>query len=211
MTKKELAVKVIALLKAEYPSAECSLNYSSPLQLLIATKLSAQCTDARVNKVTPELFSKYKTAEDFANAPTEDIEKIIHSCGFYRTKSREIIAMCTGILSKHGGNVPDTIENLVALPGIGRKTANLILVEVYNKPGLVVDTHFIRITSRLGFHDTKNAEKIEFLMAKLIPKNEMKDFGHRIVAHGRSVCKAINPKCNVCILNNICRFKKLFF
>lgn len=200
--KAEIAVKK---LKEEYPNSECSLIYSNPLQLLIAIRLSAQCTDARVNIVTAELFSKFKSLDDFSNATTQEIAKYIRSCGFYRIKSNDIINMCKAIKERFNGIIPDNMDDLTSLPGIGRKTANLFLSEVYKRPAIIVDTHFIRITKRLGFHDTKDANKIEKIMKKLINPSESSDFCHRIVAHGRNICTARSPKCLECCLKNICR------
>lgn len=204
MTDKEKALIVIEKLKEAYPDAKCSLKYDTPIQFLIAIRLSAQCTDNRVNLVTPALFSRFKKTEDFANANSEEVAKYVHSCGFYRTKSSDIVNMCKIIIDKFGGKIPDNMEELTSLPGIGRKTANLFLGEVYDKPGIVVDTHFIRITARLGFHNIKDAEKIEKIMEKLIPKEEMLSFCHRIVAHGRAVCTAKSPMCSDCCLKLEC-------
>ena len=170
MDKKSKAKIVAEKLQKLYPDAQCSLNYKTPLELLIATRLSAQCTDERVNKVTPALFEKFKSAEDFAKASSEEIEPYIRSCGFFRTKSNDIVNMCKKIVADFGGKIPDNMEDLTSLAGVGRKTANLVLGMVYGKPGIVVDTHFIRITKRLGFHNTENAEKIEKIMLKFISK-----------------------------------------
>lgn len=204
---KESKAKIVAKkLQKLYPEASCSLNYNSPLELLIATRLSAQCTDERVNKVTPALFEKFKSAQDFADASPEDIVPYIHSCGFFRTKSNDIVNMCKRIVSDFGGKVPDNMEDLTSLAGVGRKTANLVLGMIYGKPGIVVDTHFIRITKRLGFHDTENAEKIEKIMKNLIPPEISQKLCHQIVIHGRNICKAINPKCDECELKSECKY-----
>lgn len=208
MDKKLKAEIVSKKLQKLYPDADCSLNYGSPLELLIATRLSAQCTDERVNKVTPALFEKFKSAEDFASASPEDIVPYIHSCGFFRTKSNDIVNMCKKIVTDFGGEVPDNMEDLTSLAGVGRKTANLVLGIVYGKPGIVVDTHFIRITKRLGFHSTDNAEKIEKIMLELIPPEISQKFCHQIVLHGRNICKAINPKCGECTLKSECEYYK---
>ena len=206
MENKEKALKAVELLEKEYPDALCSLEYTEPLQLLIATRLAAQCTDKRVNMVTPALFEKYKNVHDFANADTEEIEKYIYSCGFYKTKSKDIVQMCKMIISDFNGTVPDTVEDLTKLQGIGRKTANLIVGDIYKKPAVVVDTHCIRITQRLGLHNTKNPEKIETILRKLLPPEKSNDFCHRLVLHGRAVCDSRNPKCEMCCLKNICTY-----
>ncbi len=208
MDKKSKAKIVAEKLQKLYPEADCSLDFYSPLQLLIATRLSAQCTDERVNKVTPALFEKFKSAEDFANASPEEVVPYIHSCGFFRTKSNDIINMCKKIISEFGGEIPDNMEDLTSLPGVGRKTANLVLGMIYGKPGIVVDTHFIRITKRLGFHGTENAEKIEKIMLKLIPPENSQKFCHQVVIHGRNICKAIKPKCGECALSSECEYYK---
>lgn len=204
MTDKEKALLAIDALKKEYPDALCSLAYKDPLQLLIATRLAAQCTDARVNLVTPNLFARYKNADDFAAAKAEDIENIIRSCGFYHTKSRDIIAMCTAIRDKFGGNVPDNMEDLTSLQGIGRKTANLILGDIFGQSAVVVDTHCIRITGKLGFHNSKDAVKIEKILREILPPEESNNFCHRMVLHGRAVCKARNPECDKCCMRDFC-------
>lgn len=204
MTNKERALLAIQALKNEYPDAECSLTYKEPLQLLIATRLAAQCTDARVNMVTPALFSKFKTVNDFANAEYEEIEKYIKSCGFYRTKAKDIVEMCKMLCENYNGTVPDTIEELTKLPGIGRKTANLIVGDIFHKPAVVVDTHCIRITSKLGFHHIKDAAKIEKILRAVLPPDESNNFCHRLVLHGRAVCNARKPLCQKCCMNTFC-------
>ena len=205
MTKKEIALSAVEALKKEYPDALCSLMASNPFELLVATRLSAQCTDARVNTVTPDLFGKYKTLEDYASADSEDIAQIIHSCGFFRQKSRDIVGMAQKILSDYGGKVPDTIEELTKLPGVGRKTANLICGDVYGKPAVVADTHLIRISNRLGLVSTKAPFKVETELKKLLPPEESNDFCHRAVLHGRAVCDARKPRCESCVMNGFCR------
>lgn len=205
MTKKERALKCVEILKNIYPDAICSLDYENPFELLIATRLSAQCTDARVNLVTPELFSKYKTLDDYANADVKDIERIIHSCGFYHGKAKDIIAIATKIRDEFGGRVPDTIEDLTSLQGVGRKTANLIVGDIYNKPAVVTDTHVIRITNRIGLVGTKEPVKVENELRKLLPPEESNNFCHRMVLFGRDTCPARNPKCEECPLNEVCR------
>ena len=207
MTKKERAAFCVAALKKEYPDALCSLEYTDPLQLLIATRLSAQCTDARVNIVTRDLFVKYPTLEAFAEADVEEVEKYVHSCGFFRAKARDIVACAQMLLEKHGGVVPATMEELTALPGVGRKTANLILGDVYRVPGsVVVDTHCIRISNRLGLVDgLKEPEKIERELRKILPPERSSDFCHCIVLHGRAVCDARKPLCEKCCVRHLCR------
>lgn len=207
MTKKELARASVDALKTEYPDALCSLTASNPLELLIATRLSAQCTDARVNLVTPALFEKYPTLDDYCNADVQDIEAIIHSCGFYHGKARDIIAMAQKIKSDFGGKVPNTIEDLTSLQGVGRKTANLIMGDVYKQPAVVCDTHLIRIANRLGLVSTKDPVKVEFALKKLLPPEESNDFCHRAVLHGRAVCTARKAYCETCCLNGFCNQK----
>lgn len=208
MTKKQLTLKSVEALKKAYPEAICSLVYSDPLQLLIATRLSAQCTDARVNLVTPELFSKYKTLDDLENAEVEDVEKIIRSCGFYHDKARDIVGIAKKIKSDFNGEVPSTIEDLTSLPGVGRKTANLIMGDVFHAPSSVVtDTHLIRISNRIGLVDTKDPKKVEFELRKLLPPDESNDFCHRTVLHGRAVCTARKAHCNICTLKDFCKKK----
>ena len=204
MKKEELAKLAVEALKKEYVGAECSLQYKDALQLLIATRLAAQCTDKRVNMVTPALFERYKTAEDFANANAEDVGEIIKSCGFYRVKARDIVSMCQMLIREFGGVVPNNMDDLLRLPGIGRKTANLILGDIYGKPAVVVDTHCIRLTKRLGFHNIKNPEKIEKLLKEVLPQAESNDFCHRLVLHGRAVCKAGKPLCEKCCMQEFC-------
>ncbi len=208
MTKKQLTLKSVEALKEAYPEAICSLVYSDPLQLLIATRLSAQCTDARVNLVTPELFSKYKTLDDLSNAEVEDVEKIIRSCGFYHDKARDIVGIAKKIKSDFNGEVPSTIEELTSLPGVGRKTANLIMGDVFHAPSSVVtDTHLIRISNRIGLVDTKDPKKVEFELRKLLPPDESNDFCHRTVLHGRAVCTARKAHCDICTLKDFCKKK----
>lgn len=208
MTKKQLTLKSVEALKEAYPEAICSLVYSDPLQLLIATRLSAQCTDARVNLVTPELFSKYKTLDDLASAEVEDVEKIIRSCGFYHDKARDIVGIAKKIKSDFNGEVPSTIEELTSLPGVGRKTANLIMGDVFHAPSSVVtDTHLIRISNRIGLVDTKDPKKVEFELRKLLPPDESNDFCHRTVLHGRAVCTARKVHCDICTLKDFCKKK----
>lgn len=205
MTKKQRALNAIEVLKKEYPEAICSLNASNPFELLVAVRLSAQCTDARVNLVTPALFEKYKTLDDYCNADVKDIEKIIHSCGFYKSKAESIIDMAKGVRDRFGGVVPDTIEDLITLNGVGRKTANLIVGDIYGKESIVVDTHMIRISNRIGLVADKDPKKIEFALKKIVPADEGSDFCHRIVLFGRDICSARKPKCDECPMEFNCK------
>ena len=205
MTKKERALNAVEILKKEYPDAICSLTYENPFELLVAVRLSAQCTDARVNLVTPNLFAKYKTLEDYANADVKDIEQIVKSCGFYKNKASSIVGMANMILSDFDGKVPDNIDDLVKLPGVGRKTANLIVGDVYGKEAIVVDTHMIRISNRIGLVNVKEPVKIEKALKKIIPPDESSDFCHRIVLFGRDTCSARKPKCNECPMFDNCK------
>ena len=205
MTKQQIALAAVQALKEEYPDAQCSLTYRTPLQLLIATRLSAQCTDARVNLVTPALFERFPDADSFADAQPEEVAEYIKSCGLYKTKSRDIVAMARMLRDNFGGEVPDTIEALTTLPGVGRKTANLICGDVFGKPAVVVDTHCIRITTKLGLHKETDQKKIELALKKLLPPEESNDFCHRLVLHGRAVCTARSPKCADCCMNGFCR------
>lgn len=205
MTKKERAQNAIEVLKKEYPEAICSLNSSNPFELLVAVRLSAQCTDARVNLVTPALFAKYKTLDDYCNADVKDIENLIHSCGFYKSKAASIIDMAKGVRDRFGGVVPDNIEDLITLNGVGRKTANLIVGDVYGKESIVVDTHMIRIANRIGLVNEKDPKKIEFALKKIIPSEEGSDFCHRIVLFGRDICSARKPKCDICPMEYNCK------
>lgn len=197
-------LKAVEALKKEYPDAICSLTYTDPLQLLIATRLAAQCTDNRVNMVTPALFERFKTAEDFADSDVSEVEEYIKSCGLYKTKARDIVLMAQCLRDNYNCVVPDTIEELTKLPGIGRKTANLIVGDIFGKPAVVVDTHCIRLTHRLGIHNIKDPKKIEFMLRDLLPPEESNDFCHRLVLHGRAVCDARKPKCEICCMNDFC-------
>lgn len=205
MTKKERARLLVDALKNEYPDAICSLIAENPFELLVATRLSAQCTDARVNLVTPALFAKYRTLDDYVNADVKDIEEIIHSCGFYHGKARDIIEMARGVRDRFGGVVPDNIEDLTSLQGVGRKTANLIVGDVYGKPAVVADTHLIRLTNRMGLVDTKDPKKVEMELRKILPPEESNDFCHRCVLHGREICTARKAYCEKCAANEYCK------
>ncbi len=205
MTKKQRAIAAVEGLKTVYPDAVCSLTADNPLQLLIATRLSAQCTDARVNLVTPALFARFPTLEDFANADPEEVGAYIRSCGLYKTKAKDIVAMCRMLKEVYGGEIPDTVVELVKLPGVGRKTANLVCGDVYGKPAVVADTHCIRITGRLGLTDgSKDPYKAEMQLRKVLPPEESNDFCHRLVLFGRDTCSARAPKCEECPLGEIC-------
>lgn len=205
MTKKQRALLCVEALEKQYPEALCSLNAENPLQLLIATRLSAQCTDERVNKITPALFSAYPSLEDFCGAEIEDIERLIYSCGFYKSKAKDIKGLAIMIRDEYGGRVPDTIEELTRLPGVGRKTANLIVGDVYGKPAVVADTHLIRITNLLGLVATRDPKKVELELKKLLPPEKSNDFCHRAVLHGRAVCIARRPKCDICCMKEYCK------
>lgn len=205
MTKKERALAVVDLLKNAYPDAACALQYKHDYELLFATRLSAQCTDARVNLVTRDLFVTFPTLESFAEAPLEAIEEGIKTCGLFRTKARDLKACAQMLLSDFGGKVPDNMADLLKLPGIGRKTANLILGDIYGQPAIVTDTHCIRLSNRLGFvKDVKDPVKVENALRKLIPPAESSDFCHRLVLFGREVCTARAPKCEGCPLAAVC-------
>lgn len=206
MNIKEKALNCVEALKKEYPDAVCSLEARNPLQLLIATRLSAQCTDARVNLVTPVLFEKYPSLDAFCKADVKDVEEIIRSCGFFRTKASDIVKMAQKIKSDFGGQVPDSIEKLTSLPGVGRKTANLIMGDVYKKPAVVADTHLIRISNLLGLVSVKDPYKVELRLKEILPPAESNDFCHRIVLHGRAVCVARRPDCKRCCLSKFCDF-----
>ena len=198
--------KIIEELKALYPQALCALDYGKDYELLISVRLSAQCTDARVNLVTPDLFAAYPSLDAFAEADVEDVERLIHSCGFYHHKARDIVAACRMIRDEFGGVVPDNMEDLLRIPGVGRKTANLILGDIYGKEGYVCDTHCIRITGLLGLTDgSKDPEKVERQLRLVIPPEESSDFCHRMVLHGRAVCVARRPNCSACTLAPYCK------
>ncbi len=206
MTKKNRALLCVNALKEEYPDAICSLEYSGdPLHLLIATRLSAQCTDARVNLVTPHLFSRYKNLDELCEADVEDIAEIIKSCGLYKSKAKDISAACHMLRDVYGGVIPDTVEELIKLPGIGRKTANLVVGDIYHKPAVVTDTHCIRICGRIGLTENKDPYKVEKDLVAILPPEESNDFCHRLVLHGRAVCTARTAKCGLCSLQDFCK------
>lgn len=207
MDKKELAARTVAALKALYPDALCSLTCRDPVQLIIAVRLSAQCTDARVNQVTPVLFEKYPTLDDLCNATVEDIGEIVKPCGLFNTKARDIKNLALMIRDVHGGVVPDSMDELLKLPGVGRKTANLILGDVYGKPAIVADTHCIRISGRIGLTDgTKDPVKVEKQLRACVEPTEGNDLCHRFVLFGRDVCTARSPKCDKCSLSSFCKY-----
>ena len=206
MTKQELALEVIDRLKKEYPDADCTLDYDQAWKLLVSVRLAAQCTDARVNQVTPALFARFPTLEALAEAEPADVEPYIHSCGFFRAKAKDIVFASRMLLEQFHGKVPGTMEELLSLPGVGRKTANLILGDVHHTPGVVVaDTHCIRITGLLGLTDgTKDPGKVEKQLRACLPPEESNDFCHRLVLHGRAVCRARKPDCPNCTLRPWC-------
>lgn len=209
MTKKERAAKICELLKTEYPEAVCMLNAETPFQLLVATRLSAQCTDARVNLVTPALFERFPSENELAEADIPEVEALIHSCGFYRAKAKDLVAMAKNVRDIYGGVLPDTVEELTKLQGVGRKTANLIVGDVYKKPAVVADTHVIRITNLLGLVNSKDPKKVELDLKKILPPEESNDFCHRIVLHGRKTCIARRPQCSQCSLKEVCKSCKM--
>ena len=197
---------VIRALKKDYPEALCALESRKDYELMIAVRLSAQCTDARVNLVTPALFERFPTLEAFAQADVEEVERYIHSCGFYKHKARDIVLACQMLLSDYGGRVPDSMEELLKLPGVGRKTANLLLGDLYGQEGAVVcDTHCIRICNLLGLASSKDPARVEQQLRAILPPKESSDFCHRIVLHGRAVCVARAPRCGLCSLAPWCK------
>ena len=206
MRTKQQVQTIISRLEEEYPLAECSLQYEKDYELLFATRLSAQCTDERVNKVTPALFERFPTLQSLAEAEVSEVEQYIHSCGFYHGKARDIVACSKVLLEEYDGKVPGTMEELVKLPGVGRKTANLILGDIFHVPGsTVVDTHCIRLTNRIGLiDDMKEPEKIERKLRTILPPEKSNDFCHRMVLHGRAVCKAQKPQCEQCCIRDLC-------
>ncbi len=205
---KKKALSIINILKEQYPDALCALQYKKDYELMIAVRLSAQCTDARVNLVTPALFAAYPSLEAMAGADIADVEKHIHSCGFYRQKAKDIVLACQMLISDYNSKVPDTMEALLKLPGVGRKTANLLLGDIYAQPGSVVcDTHCIRICGRLGLSKGKDPGKVERQLRAILPPEESSDFCHRIVLFGRDTCTARNPKCAACPLKHLCNEK----
>ncbi len=209
MTRKERARLILDALKREYPEVKCTLNYTTPLEMLIATQMSAQCTDARVNIITADLFKKYKNVDDFADADYNELCEDIRSAGFYRSKAKNIILTAQRIREVYNGQVPDTMEDLLTLPGTGRKTANLVLGDIFKKPAIVVDTHCIRLTNRMGLTVNSEPTKIENDLRKILPPEESLGFCHRMVYHGRAVCSARKPDCEVCVVRELCKRRGL--
>lgn len=210
MKSKAAVKRIIEALSKLYPDALCSLTYEKDYELLFAVRLSAQCTDARVNMVTPALYARFPTLESFANATYEEVGEAIHSCGFYHTKAKDLVECAKLLLEKHGGKVPDTMEELLALPGVGRKTANLILGDIYNQPAYVCDTHCIRITGRLGLTDgSTDPLRVEKQLRAVLPPEKSGSFCHRMVLHGRALCMARKPNCAACPLKPDCDYGKL--
>lgn len=207
MRTAEQVREIVRLFEEEYPLADCTLDYRKDYELLFSVRLAAQCTDERVNQITPALFARFPTLEDFAAADVTEVEEYVHSCGFYRAKARDIVACAQMLLEKHGGKVPGTMEELTALPGVGRKTANLILGDIFKVPGsVVVDTHMIRLANRMGLVDgLKEPVKIEAALRDILPPDKSSDFCHRIVLHGRAVCDARKPDCENCCVKYLCQ------
>lgn len=205
--KKKRVKEILKYLHKTYPDAKCALDYSNPFELLVATILSAQCTDKRVNMVTPELFKRYKTPMDYAKAQPADIEQIIRSAGFYQSKTRNIIGAAKAIVEKFGGQVPDKIEELVSLPGVGRKTANVVLGNAFGIPGIAVDTHMIRLNNLLELTRHKDPVKIEYDLMKIVPRKEWSLYSHYIIHHGRNRCPARKPDCRMCEIKKLCPSK----
>ena len=205
MNKK--SKEIVEILKREYPDAKCSLDFETPFQMVIAVMLSAQCTDERVNKTTPSIFAKYKTPEDFVSINIEELEKLIHPCGFYKNKAKNIKACAQMIIDKYNGEVPRSMEELVLLPGVGRKSANVVMLEAFGEAmGIAVDTHCKRIANRIGLSDETDPAKIEGDLLKFFDKSDYKDINHLFIWHGRNTCEARKPKCEVCALKKLCRF-----
>ncbi len=212
MEKKKLNPKkrtliAVELLEQRYPEAVCSLDYEEPFRLMVSVRLSAQCTDERVNLIAPALFKKYPTTQDFAKADQTELEKYIFSCGFYHSKAKDIIGAANAVLEKFDGKIPDNMEQLLSIPGVGRKSANLLLGDIYKKPAVVADTHCIRISNRLGLCKTTDPYKVEMVLKDILPPEKSNDFCHRLVLFGREICTARSPKCLECPLFEICENK----
>lgn len=210
MFKKENAIKIVEILKEYYPNAKCSLDFSTPFEMVVATILSAQCTDERVNKTTPSIFSKYSSPEDFANIDISELENLIHPCGFYKNKAKNIKACANKILSDFNGEVPKTVEELLSLPGVGKKTANVVMLEAFGiAEGIAIDTHAKRISNLIGLSNETEPLKIEKDLLEIFPKKYLKDINHLFMWHGRNICIARNPKCDLCPINKYCnKFSK---
>jgi endonuclease III len=208
VTKTQKTRKILDILKDTYPDAYCTLSHKTPFDILVATILSAQCTDARVNIVTQELFQKYHEPTDYLLVSREDLEKDIRSTGFYRNKAKSIQGAARVVMEHYEGSLPKTLEELVKLPGVGRKTANVVLAEAFGIPGITVDTHVGRISRRLGMTDNENPVKVEFDLMKLIPKEDWTWFCHALITHGRRICRSRNPQCAVCPMPGLCRYFK---
>lgn len=205
--KKNEAIDILKILKQTYPDAKCSLDFTTPFEMLVSVILSAQCTDERVNKTTPVLFSKYNTPEEFVKMPLETLEEFIRPCGFYKNKAKNIKLAVEKIVNDFNGKVPDNMEDLLTLPGVGRKTANVVMLEVFNKPqGVAVDTHAKRLSNRIGFSKESIPEKIEKDLVNLFPYEYLKDINHILIYHGRAICTARSPKCSECPINSKCEF-----
>ena len=208
MNRKQ-AVEIFELLKKQYPDAKCSLDFNTPFEMMVAVMLSAQCTDERVNKVTAEFFPKYNTPKAFADMPLEDIENLIHSCGFYKNKAKNLKLASQKILTEFNGEVPQTMEELMSIPGVGRKSANVIMLEAFNNPqGIAVDTHAKRISNRIGFSNANEPQKIEQDLLKLFPKKYYYDANHILIWHGRNTCKSQKPNCENCCIKHLCKSYK---
>lgn len=209
MRTPEQVQEILSCLEQAYPLAECSLEYEKDYELLFSVRLAAQCTDERVNKITPALFARFPTLQAFAEADVAEVEEYIHSCGFFRSKAKDIVSCAQVLLTQYGGRVPDTMDELVKLPGVGRKTANLILGDVYHKPAVVVDTHCIRLSNRMGLVDNlKDPVKIETALRAILPPEQSSDFCHRLVLHGRAVCDARKPQCALCCVRHVCQTRE---
>ena len=204
--QKERALEVVRRLETEYPDATCSLDYQDPVQLMVATILAAQCTDERVNIVTKTLFKQYKSAKDFAKAPDGELEEAVRTCGFYRQKAKSIREACRDVVEKHGGRIPNSMEDLVKLRGVGRKTANVLMAECFEPVGVIVDTHCKRLSNRLGFTTKADPDKIEQDVMKILPQQHWRMYSHCLVFHGRAVCNARSPKCSQCVVRDLCPF-----
>ncbi|MCL4692087.1 MAG: endonuclease III [Candidatus Hydrogenedentes bacterium] len=204
--QKARALEVVQRLEAEYPDATCSLDYTNPVQLMVSTILAAQCTDERVNIVTKSLFKQYKNAKEFANAPAGELEEAVRTCGFYRQKAKSIREACRDLVEKHGGKVPGSMEELIKLRGVGRKTANVLMAECFEPVGVIVDTHCKRLSNRLGFTTKSDPDKIEQDIMKLLPREHWRMYSHCMVFHGRAVCNARIPRCSQCAVRDLCPF-----